>query len=63
MQDSYGKNLETCADCKAVSNLFSLEALIRLRDDRPNFNHIHREDGKLVAFSSDYRESKAQKAD
>ena len=59
-QPSYGKNLETCEDCKAVSHLFSLESLIRLRDERPNFNHIHRENGKLIAFSSEYRESQGE---
>lgn len=58
---NYGENLETCEECKAVSSLFSLESLIRLRDERPNFNHIHLEDGRLVSFSSEYRESRAQK--
>ena len=56
-QLSYGKNLETCAACKAVSHLFSLESLVRLRDEKPNFNHIHEEGGKLIAFSSAHRES------
>lgn len=56
MHQDYEKNLETCEDCKAVAHLFSLESLILLRDERPNFNHIHREDGKLIAFSSEYRE-------
>lgn len=66
-QPSYGKNTETCEDCKAVSHLFSLESLILLRDEKPNFNHIHREGERLIAFSSAHRESKdsrkAQKAD
>lgn len=59
-QPSYGKNLETCAACKAVSHLSSLGSLIRLRDERPNFNHIHDEGAagelKLVAFSSAHRD-------
>jgi len=54
-QVSYGANLETCAECKAVAHLFSLTSLLLLRDERPNFNHIHDEGGKLVAFSSAHR--------
>jgi len=62
-QPSYGKNMETCEGCKAVSHLLNLESLIRLRDERPNFNHIHREDGKLIAFSSEHRRTSEKKLD
>jgi hypothetical protein len=61
MMSTYGKNLETCPECRAVAHLFSLEELILVRDEKPNFNHVHQEAGKLVAFSAEQRAQKAEK--
>ncbi len=52
---------KTCEKCKFVEKSISLENLILARDEHPTFDHVHMEDGKLVAFNAEARKRRARK--